>query len=559
MAGRIPEIVYRKLASQQTGTLGVDLSAGQATRSIANSIAEPIAEREKKEAKLKNAEGTSNAIRGTTNYTNSVANYRDFDDFDSWYESASTQLDAQSEGISDPVEQKKFNNLAAQRLDGLSFKARGFYEKKAINTGIATVEERAVQAENDAFNAGREFAEQEDDELGIAEGTLNDILSGKGAFALPSIIAPASQDVTTIGDAYELDENITAAKSKEVASRATKKFLQGIVDSENPDRVHEVIDVLDNSGYSEELNLSREEIQGFKSDAVKLQKIQNQKRVNEFKTLRNERVQEVYSRLLGDPRDVTMTEWEALRFRPDPLITQEQYNAGKKKILAAPEKGFPENSAASIDDILADFHNSFEKVKKGEIPDIEDVDEMTLEEIAHLQAVVMDSNAANKIDKDVAQTWLNELDPKLDLGLAQILDRFNRNAEWLEPKGGSEEDWVKSRIWKTDAEAKNALGQFKTDMLQNIQKAEEIVDRTLTPGELDDVLEASTQEFASRYNPARKEFSLGDKRYDPVSKQELMIEAWDEFGYPIWTNDLSTQIRQPKERSELIEQVMSGR
>lgn len=572
MAGIIPENISRKLASQQTGTLGTPrVSAGDVTRSIAGSTASVFQEKEQARAKKlekgRESDIASRAILQGSSFKQKLADARDASKTQEEYNQKSKEIfDQHSADIEDGEVLNSFKVDGADILDKSRELARRHFKDVKRKTTSAGMDAVVADSENDAYDLGRSLGGETNIEDFVEDSMFfTDILAGM-----------QGRTEVLLG---ELDPEKAQIAQQENTVGVINQMVNGLLDSGNPESVNTFLDLLLSGPAGEIPGINADQIQELRDYAADKTEAREVRRKKQQVRDKEATEQDIVTAMREG--EVTESEWKD--FADTGLLTTDEINAFKRNQNST-KKRFIGDNPSTQRDLRNEFDNISDALRRSKVlEDIEakefelsdeekkqkkDFEITMLGKVSTFRQSVLEAEEQGTISQTQAAKYLDRITPKFNESIGELFDTINVKHDVIRSRAGfftslgrlitgEEQKFDEEMVFGVPTlddpiqvlEAKERLAE---EIMTNIDVVENAKQRRLSVFEANAVAVQTAQEFMFKVNPEYSRYEIGGV-YKLNGRQYKVIGRSPDQS-PIFDDDLNAAIKGSNFELELSSQ-----
>lgn len=521
MAGRIPERQRRKLASQQVGTPGLDLSSARLAGQLAGT-SEAFAKEARKESLAKRkVEAKQTALRkgalidsrsaiGLVDLNNDLDDLkRGSKDIRDYNEKAGALLQERIDDIEDDELRASFSSDASRLLKNKNTKfSKDFRNEELdeIKSNLDSTTDRFAQSIGDLFS-------------NKTEGAAKD---------LPGKIDTFNFLVEMFTDSSnKFKDALGSASLADFKQKAATEFARSAIDGLMETNPEDVDKFLDSSGVSE--LLPPDEVRAIKTEASKLRQARQRDSDFQRKVLQSSTATNFFK----DTAEGRAPSPTVLNFSvAEGTLTKEDADSIRKYESSLKKKEFLGDNPKTYSGLLTSYGAiTVDKRGKRKVSD-----EATLESLSIFRQQVMESMQTGDISRATGKKWLAMIGPKFDEEVTKTLDNIGN----VNIVSGTWEGITSLFSNKDDKTKLELTVELQNDLMQMIDEQEDLLGKRLNIREMSGIVEDLKINFTFKNNKARIDFPAG--RVITIEDIRYKVVGHAEDGMPLLDPNLSAPL-----------------
>lgn len=519
MAGRIPERQQRKLASQRTQTLGVDVSRVGLFGDLAKASSAFAKEARKEDLATQKAQANQTALRRgalvdsrsaieIVNLNNDLDDIkRGSKDIRDYNEKASALLKDRVDGIEDDDLRATFSQDASKLFINKNAKfSKDFRgeELGEIETNLNSTKDRYAQAIVDLFS-------------NKTEGAAQDI---KGKIDTFKFLAGMFKDSSD-----KFKEALGDSSLTEFQQGSAVEFVRSAVDGLLETNPEDVETFLNSEGVSD--ILPPDEVRKLKKDASSLRQARQKDANFQRKVVQSATATQFFK----DTAEGRAPSPTVLNFNvAEGTLTKEDAEKIRKYETSINKKEFLGDNPKTYSELLTSFGSiTVEKDGKREFSE-----EASLEKLSLFRQQIMESMETGDLTKATGRSWLKLIEPKFNEGIKETLENIG-NVNIVS------EIWGGTTSLFTDIDDQDQLTlELQNTFMQEIDEAENELGRRITPLEMSGIVDNIKENFTFKKNVSRMQFTAG--RTIELEGIRYKVVGHAEDGMPLLDTNLNAPL-----------------
>ncbi len=519
MAGRIPEVTRRKLASAQVGVVRADPSLSRALsgagRELVRRGGQQVQREQTQIKQLQAQQAQTQSALDTVTASSGIAKFNS--------ELNVIGRDAQSQGEYDKAVQEALNRNSG---DFTSDDARARFGTKAA----ALMTRKA-----DSF-----FKRNENRKIEGVQTGLNDTVEGLSeeiddVFSDPDI--PVADKLAIFADNIDIaNDTISGAKDAlspealkafrgESAQALTRAAVLALMESD-PDGVESFLSLIDAGDI-----LDKEEISDIRKQATGMAESKKKLRKTLTTRAQNTTGQDWAQRTAkGNPpteNEINAAIWNGTATEKDARAV--------RKLKASKRKVFIGDNPRTVTGLLNQYSLLAKSlIDEGVDEDGGDLEPLLMAKVSGFRQKVMESMEAGTLSLPTGKKWLNRMEPIFQGGVTSLVKRV-----------GVEQS---AFLWGTTfvelitkpEDKEIATATFMNELMDRIDKGEQKAGAQLESTDIKEIMDKLVDDFTLKLNPNAGTFKLGDIR--DIGGQKFKIVAKTLAGDALYDDDLNAPI-----------------